>query len=177
MAITRRTFIKAGTFGTAALVAAGVYEGWRLRACMADQRTALPPAGRALFAAVLPAFLDGIVEPGAWTPAMMSTALDGVERTVAALPAHARAELHQLFCLLDQRPLRLALAGVWASWPSVDAATAKAFLERWRFGRTAMLASAYQALHDISFGSWYADPAHWPAIGYPGPPRLEGNVA
>ena len=85
--------------------------------------------------------------------------------------------LRQLFCLLDQRPLRFALTGVWASWPAVDAVTARRFLDRWRNGNTAMLTSAYQALHDISFGAWYAAPSSWPAIGYPGPPRLTGSAA
>jgi hypothetical protein len=31
------------------------------------------------------------------------------------------------------------------------------------------LRSAYQALHDLVLGAWYANPANWDAIGYPGP--------
>ncbi|MBI3568710.1 MAG: hypothetical protein HY084_10985 [Gemmatimonadetes bacterium] len=177
MAFTRRTFIKAGAIGASALVAAGAYETWRLRRCAAGDQGALSPAGRALFAAVLPAFLDGVVLPSAWTPALMATALDGVERTVAALSPAARAELHQLFCLLDQRAVRFALTGVWSEWRSVDVATAKRFLERWRFGRQAMLTSAYQGLHDICYGSWYANPSSWPMTGYPGPPNILGSAA
>jgi hypothetical protein len=177
MAFTRRTFIKAGALGTAVLVTAGVYEAWRLRSSMAENGAAVSPAGRRLFAAVLPAFLDGMVAPTAWTPVMMTAALDGVERTVAALSSATRVELNQLFALLDQRPIRFALTGVWSDWSSVDAATAKKFLERWRFGNSTMLTSAYQGLHDICYGSWYGDPATWPAVGYPGPPNILGSAA
>ncbi len=177
MAFTRRTFIKAGAFGAAALVVAGGYEAWHIRNCSADSGTALSPEGRRLFAAILPAFLDGVVAPAAWTPAMMSASLSAVETTIAALSPAARAELHQLFCLLDRHPIRFALTGIWASWHNVDAATAKRFLERWRYGSNVMFTSAYQALHDISYGSWYADPAHWPDTGYPGPPNILGTAA
>ena len=177
MPITRRTFIKAGAVGTAALVTAGAYQGWRLRASVLDESAALPPAGRQLFAAVLPAFLDGMVPTNAWTPELMASTLDAVEKTVRALPPHARAELRQLFALLDTHPTRFALTGIWSNWSRVDAATAKKFLERWRFGSNVMFASAYQALHDISYGSWYANPANWPSVGYPGPTRILGMVS
>jgi hypothetical protein len=177
VAISRRGFIKAGLWGGAALAAAGAYEGWRLRPGTGGDGTALGPEGRALFAAVIPAFLEDAIPAAEWTPAVMAAALDGVELTVKKLAPHARAELRQLFVLLDQRPLRAALAGVWAPWSTVEPARAAQFLERWRFSNTAMLASAYQALHDISLSSWYANPVRWAGIGYPGPPNLEVRVA
>jgi hypothetical protein len=172
MPITRRTFIKAGVLGTAALAAAGAWGGWRLRACSAHPAP-LSPAGRALFAAMIPALLDGAVAPGAWTAAMGDEALRRVEVTIAALSPHAQRELHQLACLLDARVARLLLAGSGAPWPVVTRARAGAILARWRFSRSALLVSAYQALHDLTFAAWYAEPAHWAAIGYPGPPELE----
>lgn len=171
MPLTRRTFIKAGAIGGGALVAAGAWEAWRLRSCKGDGN-GLSPAGRALFAAVIPAFLDGVVPADTWTPATMEPLLDDVNRTVAQLPAAARNELQQLACLLDQGPVRLLLAGTFVPWERVDAARATRILARWRYGSTAMLVSAYQALHDITFATWYASPAHWAATGYPGPPRL-----
>jgi hypothetical protein len=177
VAISRRGFIKAGLVGGAALAAAGAYEGWRLRPRAGGSETALGPEGRALFAAVIPAFLQDAIPTSEWSPAVMTAALNGVEVTVQKLAPHARAELRQLFVLLDQAPLRFALAGVWAPWSAVDATRAGQFLERWRFSNTALLASAYQALHDISLSSWYANPARWAGIGYPGPPSLEARLA
>lgn len=176
MPLTRRTFIKAGAIGAGALAVAGAYGAWRLRGCTAPH-AALSPEGRALFAALIPAFLDGVVAPDAWTPATMNATLDGVDRTVAALAPAARAELQQLACLLDQGAARLLLAGSWTPWASVTPDHARRILERWRFSRTAMLVSAYQALHDITFASWYAEPAHWAATGYPGPPRITASAS
>jgi len=176
MAITRRTFIKAGAIGGGVLVAAGAWEAWRMRSCKGDGN-GLSPAGRALFAAVIPAFLDGVVPAGSWTPATMDALLADVNRTVSQLPPAARNELQQLACLLDQGPVRLLLAGTFVPWQRIDAARAARILARWRLGSTAMLVSAYQALHDITFAAWYAAPAHWAATGYPGPPRLTPPAA
>jgi hypothetical protein len=123
---------------------------------------------------VLPAFLDGVISPDAWTTAGMDAALGQVEATIAALAPSARHELQQLSCLLDQGAIRLLLAGSWASWASVSPIDVRRVLERWRFSRMPMLVSAYQALHDITYASWYAQPAHWASTGYPGPPDLLG---
>ena len=171
--VSRRTFIKAGAFGTGALLIAGAFGGWRLRRCAADP-AALSPATRALFSAMLPAFLDGVIRPEEWTTAGRDAALGQVEATIAALAPSARQELHQLSCLLDQGAFRLLLAGSWASWASVTPTDARRVLERWRSSRMPMLVSAYQALHDITYASWYAQPAHWASTGYPGPPALLG---
>jgi len=46
------------------------------------------------------------------------------------------------------------------------------FLRNWQESRVDLLKSGYQALHDLVFGAWYADPASWAAIGYAGPPSL-----
>lgn len=172
MPITRRTFIKAGLWGTGALVAAGAWEGWRLRACGMSPAP-LSPQGRALFAAMMPALLDGVVAPDAWTPTMMDQALVRLEATIAALSPPTQRELHQLACLLDRRVGRLLLAGSSASWVVVTPARASEILTRWRSSGSALKVSAYQALHDLTFAAWYADPSHWAAIGYPGPPDLE----
>ena len=177
MPLTRRTFIKTGAIGVGALVTAGTYEAWRLRACMHETGGALSPAGRALFAAMIPAFLEGVVAPGDWTPQAMSAMLGHIEHTVTALPSIARSELQQLTCLLDQAPVRLLLAGRWSPWPSITPSEARRVLERWRFSGTPMLVSAYQALHDITYASWYAQPSSWASIGYPGPPAFSKGAA
>lgn len=172
--LSRRRFIQAGLAGGAVLAAAGAVETWRVRRGAAGDPAVLSPAGRALVGAVLPAFLAGVVPAHAWTPPARQQAVEAVEQTARALPPHARAELRQLVALLDHRMARGLLAGVWRPWESLGAEEARAFLERWRRSRFALLAGAYQALHDLSFASWYADPAHWERTGYPGPPRIDG---
>jgi hypothetical protein len=175
MALTRRAFIQAGAVGTAALVAAGAYEGWQLRDHVAPDGTALTPALRALFVAVLPVLIEGAGGASSWTPPLEAAALAGVERTVAGLPPASQKELRQLGSLLDQRPIRFALTGVWSSWDRTDNVAVKAFLLKWRYSSNPMLASGYQALHDIALGAWYARPETWPDLGYAGPPSLTGG--
>jgi len=171
MPLTRRTFIRAGAIGAGALVAAGSYGAWKLRECAAADGH-LSPAGRALFSAVVPALLDGAVPTTSWTAQSMEAMLDRVSETVGTLSIPARNELQQLACLLDQGAVRLLLAGTISPWAHVDPEQARRILERWRFSSSTLLVSAYQALHDLTFATWYADPEHWVAIGYPGPPDL-----
>lgn len=177
VSLTRRRFIQAGLAGGAVLAAAGAYETWRASRASVGEGGALPPAGRALFGAVLPAFLAGVVPANAWTPDFTARAVDGVEATVGALPPNAQRELGQLIALLDHRAARGLLAGVWISWETVGPQEAQAILRRWRRSRFALLTGAYQALHDLSYASWYAEPSHWATTGYPGPLNIWGTPA
>ncbi len=177
MPIARRTFIKAGALGAAALVVAGGVDAWRLAHDVAAAGAPLSDAEWALFDAMLPAFLEGVVPPDRWTPDARTAMLGRIQGAVQALPPHARAELRQLGALLDRRLARLALAGTFLAWRTVDVVMARDILGRWRGSANPMLVSAYQALHDLTFAAWYADPGSWAAIGYPGPPALTGPVA
>ena len=61
------------------------------------------------------------------------------------------------------------LTGIAGGWANATPANVHAFLHDWRDSSFALLRSAYGALHDLVLGAWYADPASWDAIGYPGP--------
>lgn len=163
--IRRRTFIKASLAG-AVLLAAGAGASWLIGRDAAGDR-------RAVLEAVIPAILDGALPPaGAAREAALATARQGVDTAIGALAPAAQDELAQLFALLAIPPTRLALTGMGHPWREADVAEVSAILQGWRTHRLALMRSAYQALHDLVTGSWYADAAHWPAIGYPGPPRL-----
>jgi hypothetical protein len=99
------------------------------------------------------------------TVAAVGTAFEG-------LPPLAREELATLFALLALTPVRVALAGVESPWREADVESANAFLERLRESRWSQKRAAYDALHQLAFGAWYASPRAWPATGYPGPPDL-----
>lgn len=161
----RRTFLKAGLAGTV-LLAGGAGAAWLVGRDAADDR-------HTVLAALVPAILDGALPPaGAQRVAALDAARRGVEAAIAALAPDAQEELAQLFTVLAIPPTRLALAGIGHAWHEASVADASAILQGWRTHRLALMRSAYQALHDLVTGSWYADAAHWPAIGYPGPPRL-----
>lgn len=174
--LTRRTFLFAGLAGSAALAVS-----WWLRGPRDDASgAASPPRADALDAdaadvlgAVIPVFLDGAL------PADRAAAQKAVRETVASvgvaiagLPPAAQHELAQLFSLLGFAPARIALARVGSPWREAGRDEVAAFLERWRTSGFLLLRSAYAALHQLVFAAWYGNPASWPAIGYPGPPRL-----
>jgi hypothetical protein len=172
--ITRRTLLKAGVAGVAALVLLR----WLYTTSSAPQERALDDPtldhdARAILAAVVPVILDGALPAGADAAKAREETLGGAARAIAGLPPAVRKELDQLFALLGFAPTRCIVAGVWSPWPEASRESIAAFLVRWRDSRFALLRSGYDALHQIVLGAWYGNPRAWPAIGYAGPPSLE----
>jgi len=163
--VRRRTFLKLGLAGGALLAAGGAASWLAVRDPVSNRREVL--------AGVVPAILDGALPADAAQRApAIGQATAAVEAAIAALSPAAQDELAQLFALLALAPTRLALAGLAQPWREAGVAEVSAVLQRWRTHRLELLQSAYHALHDLVAGSWYAEPAHWAAIGYDGPPRL-----
>lgn len=169
METSRRTFIKRGAAVALALAAGGaLYRG--LRTPAPAQRFVLDgEAGQAL-GAIVPAMLgDQLPLDRAARAAATGAAIDAVRQAILGLPLATQQEVQDLFGLLALAPARRFVAGVSGSWAQASPEQVEAFLQGWRLHRFALLQSAYLALHDLILGSWYADPAHWEAIGYPGP--------
>ncbi|SDA77025.1 hypothetical protein SAMN03159300_10964 [Janthinobacterium sp. 344] len=165
----RRSFLKLGVLGACALAAGGA--AYRLvRGPAPPGRFVLDGGARAALAAIVPAMLGDALP--AQAPAR-TTALDGaiagVDTAIRGLPLAAQQEVQDLFGLLALAPARRFVAGVQGGWPDAEPAQVAAFLQAWRTHRLATLQTAYLALHDLILGAWYADAAHWAAIGYPGP--------
>lgn len=161
----RRTFIKVGLAGGTVLAAAGVASWLIGRDPVADRREVLD--------ALIPVVLDGALPAEApRRGAALAQARAAVDTAIAALAPASQDELAQLFALMAIPPSRLALAGLSQPWRDAAPAEIAAVLQSWRTHRIALLQSAYLALHDLIVGGWYADPSHWAALGYDGPPRL-----
>lgn len=130
----------------------------------------LSAAGREVFSAVGRAVLDKSLPQEAGVRQM---ALDGllnrVDALVRALPPHAQAELSQLLSVLTSAPGRHALAGLSQPWAQAPVADLQQALQGMRLSALALRQQAYAALHDIATGAYFADPATWPLLGYPGP--------
>ncbi len=167
--VSRRTFLKAGLLGGVALGGAGVWFRWQYGAVTPG---VLGAREREIVAALVPAVLDGTLPGDESRAEAIETTVDGVGVAIAGLSAAAQAEMADLFALLNFAPTRVLLAGVVSPWPSASPETVAAFLQRWRGSRFALLQSAYAALHDLVLGAWYGRARAWPAIDYPGPPRL-----
>jgi hypothetical protein len=171
VSLTRRRFLQAGVVGSIALALAGAARAdGRYRPADAGAPPEVLDAGdREVLAAIVPAMLAGT---GGAT--QVEAVVASVDRAVAGLPPHLQREVRQLFALLGLPPARWVLAGVRAPWPQASREDVAAFLQRWRTSRFALQQQAYLALHELIIASWYARPDAWPAIGYPGPPRLAG---
>lgn len=169
MGTNRRTFLKVGAFAALTLAAGGgIYRFTRPPAV--QQRFALDGEAAAAIDAIVPAMLAGMLPPDPAARAAAVTATTGrVHQAILGLPLNAQKEVQDLFGLLALAPARRFLTGVSDGWRGAKPEQVSIFLQEWRFHRLDMLQTAYHALHDLIIGSWYADPASWQAIGYPGP--------
>ena len=169
MGTNRRTFLKVGGVAALALAAGGgIYRYTHPAGPL--QRFVLDGEARAAIDAIIPAMLAGSLpaDPGARAVAVSATT-GRVHQAILGLPLTSQKEVQDLFGLLALAPARRALTGISGGWASATDAQVGAFLQEWRFHSLDMLQTAYHALHDLIIGSWYADPASWVAIGYPGP--------
>lgn len=169
----RRSFLRAGVVAAAGLAVAARVPAVAARVAESTAAPGLATADRAIVAAIAPVMLAGALPAEATQKqAAVQDVVDGVSGLVAGLPPHLRGEVAELFMLLDLAPARRFLAGVSKPWPEAAPEEIAAFLQRWREHPLPLLRSAYLALHDMIVGTWYALPASWPAIGYPGAPKL-----
>lgn len=170
MGTSRRTFLAVGGLAALALGAGGAW--YRATHTNDTQRFALDGEARAALHAIAPAILDGaLAHDHIRREGQLSLAIDAVEAAIRGLPPATQREVQDLFGLLALRPARRLLTGVPTGWDSADIVHVSEFLQSWRVHRFGLMRSAYGALHDLVLGAWYAQPASWDAIGYPGPPK------
>ena len=165
---SRRRLIFTGIAGAAVLVAAR----W-LQPPHSVVASALSADGADVMRAIIPALLDGAL-PDDLTERRVAIedTVGAVGTAIAGLPPAAREELSALFALLAFAPVRVAFADVAAEWPEASVTTTNAFLVRLQKSRWSVKRTAYDALHQLTFAAWYANPRTWTSIGYPGPPTL-----
>ena len=134
------------------------------------ERGALSAAGRDVFRAIGVGVLDKTLPEEASAKAAALTALLGrVDVLISALPPHAQAELSQLLSILATSAGRRALAGLSIAWADASAADIQSALQGMRLSSLAVRQQAYAALHDITAGAYFSEPATWVVLGYPGP--------
>ncbi|NQY65641.1 MAG: hypothetical protein HRT38_18430 [Alteromonadaceae bacterium] len=102
----------------------------------------------------------------------LDSSIVNIDEAIIRLPLRTQAELRELFDLLGSSIGRMVLAGVWLSWQKAAPNQISAFLTDWRESNLSLLQQAYTGLHQLMISSVYAEPQHWEAIGYPGPPKL-----
>jgi len=164
----RRTILKVGLIGSAALAAAGG-AAYFLRRTARDAAT--NEETRIVLRGVMPALLAGALPTDARARARaLDSGLQQTLATIAGLPLPTRIELGELFALLASAPGRW-LAGV-DRWEDASIEQVGAFLQRWRTHSFDLFQVGYHALHDLVLGPYYAEASTWAALGYPGPISL-----
>jgi hypothetical protein len=173
MKLKRRSWLRLGLVSAGVLALAGGGLALWSPGAPLDGAWRLRPAAQTLFKAVGVAVLEGSLPDD--SPAR-TQALDGLlarlDGLVAALPAHARAELAQLLGVLTHPLGRQALAGLTPDWADASTAQVQAALQGMRSSSLALRQQAYQALHDLVGGAYFSDPVTWEALGYPGPRQI-----
>ena len=163
----RRTLLKVGA-ATAAVVA--ITGGGLALLQPGLLRGRLTAAGFEVFRAVARAVLDGsLPTQAAQREATLLAHLHRLDDAIAAFPATTQAELSQLLALLASTAGRIGLAGLRARWPEASVAELQQALEGLRVSSVALRQQVYFALRDLTNAAFYADPAAWRLLGYPGP--------
>ena len=166
----RRTLLKLGGAASVLLAVVGSTAAM-IRPGL--ERGTLTPAGREVFRAIAIGVLDKTLpEKPAAKQAAVSSLLTRIDALIIALPHHAQAELSQLLAILASDAGRLALAGLATPWATASVADIQMALQSMRLSTIVMRQQAYAALHDITAGAYFSEPATWTVLGYPGPSRI-----
>jgi len=169
--LTRRRFLLVGVAGVAVLAATRLLE--RPAGAPSPALRFLDRESAALIGALVPVVLAGAIPAqGAERDAAVHDVVEAFDRAVLGLAPSVRAEIDELLGLLRFGPSRYLLTGIGASLEDAGEARIAQFLSRWRESRFDLLRAGYQALTQLIQASWYGNAASWPAIGYPGPPRI-----
>lgn len=163
----RRTLLQLG-LGTAVVIGVAGAGVALLRPGLIGAR--LSPASRSLMRAVARAVLDGsLPAPGPALEAALDLQLDQLDASIAGFPPSVRDELSQMLALLTSAPGRWSLAGLRSDWSTASLDELGAALQDMRCSSLALRQQIYHALRDLNCAVFFAEPAHWAQIGYPGP--------
>lgn len=129
----------------------------------------LTEAGRALFAALAKAVLGDMlpIKVDAQQRAL-NAHLSRVEAAITGMPPSLQAEVDELVTIACSAPGRLALVGLGTDWRTASTADVTAALQGMRVSRLSLRQQAFQGLRELTNAAYFADPATWPALGYPG---------
>jgi hypothetical protein len=166
----RRTLLKLGVASSAVLALVG---GAAALVKPGFERGALTAVGREVFRAIGLGVLDKTLPDAAVSKSTaLDTLLGDISVLIAALPAHAQAEVSQLLSILSTAAGRYGLAGLNTPWNSATATQVQAALQDMRVSGLAVRQQAYAALHDITAGAYFSRPDAWAMLGYPGPSKI-----
>ncbi|MBL8314576.1 MAG: hypothetical protein JNK55_12595 [Rubrivivax sp.] len=162
----RRSLMKVGLAAGALLAVAGA--GLAL-VQPARRDGKLTETGRALFTALAPAVLAGLLPAagGARQQAVVDL-LGRIEVAIVGMPPAMQAEVDELLTIAGNSVGRLALVGLGSAWGTAGSDEVQSALRGMRDSSLALRQQAYHALRDLTNGGYFADEATWAVLGYPG---------
>ncbi len=172
--LTRRQLLLGSLIGGAALAGLALSLAPADNAAVGnDELKFLTGDDALILSALIPALLDGALSADATLRAQQIRAVIArMDQALQHLYPRTRAELRQLFDLLENKAGRVVLAGVWSNWASTTLEDRNAFLQHWRDNFLELLQTAYSGLHNLVMASFYGDPANWALAGYAGPQQV-----
>ncbi len=172
----RRTLLTWGLAGTGLMAMAGVGLGLRPtvpRAAPGPLRK-LDPRSYSVLAAiadrVTPGTTDAPTARELDVAYQIDTLLDSLHPSVAW-------ELNQLLKLFDNAITGLLLDGRITTFTASPPEVQDEVLQSWRTSRLSVRRQGYRALRNLCAATYFADPATYASVGYPGPPDFSAALA
>lgn len=163
----RRQLLAVGGATAALLALAGSAAFW-WRPARSNSR--LRPEAQVMLTRVAEAVLDTALPPNrAQRAQALQQHLARVEATVDGMPPAMQAEVDQLLTLLLAPPGRTLLLGLSAPWQQATPGDLQQALQALRTSTLALRQQVFHALRDLTNAAYFADPAAWAVLGYPGP--------
>jgi hypothetical protein len=164
----RRTLLAVGTATGVLLAVAGGTVATLRPARTSDGR--FTPAAEAMLGAITQGVLGPLLPAeGAGRQTALQAQLRRLEATVAGLPPGMQAEVDELLSLLAHPAGRVGLFGLTSSWDTASPGDVTEALQGLRTSSLALRQQVFHALRDLTNGAYFADPATWSTVGYPGP--------
>ena len=172
MAMNRRRWLGLGLGGL--LVVGGLGGGLNWLRPGLERGLRLNADSRRVMGAVGLAVLDGAwpAEPVA-REAALARQLEALDQTLAGFNQPVRDEISQLMSLLASPLGRVGLVGLRKDWHEASVAELNAALLGLRDSGLALKRQVFHALRDLHNGVFFADPANWHWMGYPGPRSID----
>lgn len=154
--------------GTLQFFSAAEYSIWAAVAerVLAQEATAATrePSGDAA-----EALLQAEHRPAAPSPAQIDVA-GKADAFLAPLPHSDAKDLKQLLALFDNALFSFVTGGPPRPFTQLDAAGQDAHLKAWQTSRLAIRRTGFQAMKRLCCAIYFAAPASFASMGYPGPP-------
>lgn len=167
--MNRRTFIRRGLVGGIVLALGGSIglAAWPSHR-MAQPRRPLHALDERQFAVLAAIAGRFVVAPSVDTVEIAHR----VDEQMARAPAEVRADFGKLLLLFENALAGFVFDGRPQPFTRLSPAAQDDVLAAWRDSRLAVRRSGYAVLRKLTQASWYAAPAAWSDIGYPGPPQI-----